>query len=183
MLSYYPDAMYVLIEANRHHELPLRKLCKRYKNAHAVMAAAGDHAGEAAFERSSDPFGGRVTARVDNNHMTVPMVTIDDLVDSRHLQPPFLIKLDTHGFEVQILSGARRTLENTAVVIIECYFFRHSDNLLVAEMMAHMDSLGFRCMDLFDQLYRPGDLALWQADLTFVKKSSAEFLHNSYQVR
>jgi hypothetical protein len=36
-------------------------------------------------------------------------------------------------------------------------------------MVAHMRGLGFRCIDICDPLYRPGDGALWQMHLFFIR--------------
>lgn len=48
-------------------------------------------------------------AAAPNPHV-VPATTIDLEVAERGLQAPFVIKLDTHGFELPILNGARGTL-------------------------------------------------------------------------
>ena len=80
------------------------------------------------------------------------------------------MKLDTHGFEMPILAGARAVLASTAALVIECYNF---DICATAQRFPtfcrSMEDLGFRCVDAWDLMYRPRDLALWQMDLLFVR--------------
>ena len=55
---------------------------------------------------------------------------------------PFLIKLDTHGMEVPILNGAKQTLQDASIVILETYIFSIGpESLLFDEMCRHMDGL------------------------------------------
>jgi FkbM family methyltransferase len=57
------------------------------------------------------------------NNITVAMKPIDGLVQRHNLCAPYLLKLDTHGFEVPILEGARTVLSQTSMLIIEAYNF------------------------------------------------------------
>jgi hypothetical protein len=99
----------------------------------------------------------------------------------KECQGPFIIKFDTHGYEVPILSGAQKTLENTAYIIMEVYNYRHTDGtLLFYEMCEHLDSLGFRCFNLADPMQRSIDNSLWQMDLFFARKDNKVFRANSY---
>jgi hypothetical protein len=49
----------------------------------------------------------------------VPALRLDDLATEWRLKPPFLLKLDVQGAEVQALRGARKVLAETNVVICE----------------------------------------------------------------
>jgi hypothetical protein len=105
----------------------------------------------------------------------------DAQVAARDLRPPFLIKLDTHGFEMPILAGAEQTLEQTNVLVIEAYNFDIASSAVrFAELCARLEARGFRCVDLFDVMYRPADNALWQMDLIFIRADRPEFLSNAY---
>ena len=60
------------------------------------------------------------------------------------LRPPFLIKLDTHGFEVPILKGAQETLQQTNLLVIETYNFQlQPTSLRFHEMCSYMEFGGF----------------------------------------
>ena len=49
-----------------------------------------------------------------------------------------------------------------------------------SELCARLEALGFRCIDLFDVMYRPADNALWQMDLIFIRSDRPEFRSHAY---
>jgi FkbM family methyltransferase len=181
LMRHYPTARYLLVEAQPVHHSALREFCARYPNAELALAAAGDRDGRIFFD-AQDPLGGQASYTPYPTHnIEVTVTTIDHEIESRKLGGPFLIKLDTHGFEVPILRGAARTLERTEVVVMECYNFRLSPEcLLFDEMCSHMETLGFRCIDMVDVARRPHDGALWQMDLVFVRKDRPELGYPHY---
>jgi FkbM family methyltransferase len=176
MMSVYSDADYLLIEANPIHQNALDDFCRRHSRAQYAMAAAAAEKSTVFFD-SSDALGGAAaSAQLDDRFVQVASTTVDSEVAERLLEPPFLLKLDTHGFEAQILEGASESLKETEVLIIECYNFEIADgSLLFDQMCRYLREKGFRCLDLFDILYRSSDLAFWQADFLFVRSDRAEF--------
>ncbi|HEY5704070.1 MAG TPA: FkbM family methyltransferase [Terrimicrobiaceae bacterium] len=170
-LAVFPDARYLLIEALYVHEPKLRELVNVRPNINYVVAAAGDREGEVHFYYADDPYGGAASHSPFQSHdLVVPLTTIDTQVSQRSLTGPYLIKLDTHGFELPILDGAAGTLRQTELLIIEAYNFemnRAERVLRFHELCAYMETRGFRCSDLADPLYRTRDYMLWQMDLFF----------------
>jgi hypothetical protein len=145
------------------------------------MAAAGDREGTIHFD-AADPFGGVASeAPLAYSGIIVPMTTIDAEVARLNLQPPYLIKLDTRGFELPILVGATQTLKQTSVLVIEVYNFDIAPSTIrFPELCVRLEALGFRCADLFDVMHRPKDNTLWQMDLLFIRSDRAEFHSNAY---
>jgi hypothetical protein len=47
------------------------------------------------------------------------LTTVEDIVGSLSLEPPFAIKIDTQGYELEVLKGAADVLEATAIVEVE----------------------------------------------------------------
>lgn len=179
--EFIPNADYLLIEANNIHESKLIEFKKQNTKVDYVLAAAGDYIGEIYFD-AKDPFGGLASHDVNiPNAITVPVTTIDIQVKERGLKPPYLIKLDTHGFEVPILKGAEETLKNTNLIIIEAYNFKLTqDSLRFWELCSYMKEKGFQPIDLCDPMHRPKDEAFWQMDIFFIPDSSREFSSNEY---
>lgn len=177
----FPRAFYHLIEANQCHAAGLARFKARHPNSDYVISAAGNMVGQLYFE-ASDPFSGCASlTNTSENLITVPSTTIDAEVKKNNLRPPFLIKLDTHGFEVPILEGALQTLKETQLIVIEVYNFKLRPGcLMFHEMCQYMEALGFRCIDIAEQLNRPGDGVFWQIDMVFAKSSRQEFASNSY---
>jgi FkbM family methyltransferase len=182
IMEYVPPCQYLLIEAQPVHEKALRQFSSEHNNVHCVLAAAGETSGRIYFD-ATDPFGGQASyTPYASNSIQVPVITIDNEIRSNQLIGPYLIKLDTHGFEVPILKGASRTLAETDVIIIECYNFKiASEGLLFFEMCDYLKKRGFRCIDLVNSLHRPYDGSLWQMDLIFVKDNRPEFSYSEYQ--
>ena len=81
------------------------------------------------------------------------MTTIDLEVARLALEPPFLVKLDTHGFELAILAGAAVTLRATDALVIEAYNFELQPGApTFSGLCRHMADLGFRVVDLVDTM-------------------------------
>jgi FkbM family methyltransferase len=180
-LPFFPEARYLCVEAQRAHEPTLQSFVAKHPSVEYVISAAGAETGEIYFE-ASDLLGGIASYKpVAKNRIIVPVTTMDLLVEKRKLPPPYLIKLDTHGFEVPILSGAAKTLAQTEALIIEVYNFTGGPPMLLFyNMCQHLAGKGFRCIDLFDPLYRPHDNAFWQIDMVFVRSSRPEFQYLGY---
>jgi FkbM family methyltransferase len=182
LMRYFPNRRYLLIEAQQAHEAALREYCSRHPNAQYVLAAAGERPGRVFFESGDDPFGGQASATPGSGRVEVPVVTVDAEVEARALPGPYLLKFDTHGFELPILKGAQVTLARTEVIVMECYNFRISPECLTfPEMCAWLAGRGFRCIDLVEPMHRPYDGAFWQMDLVFVRDDRPEFSYQRYR--
>jgi FkbM family methyltransferase len=181
-LAYFPGTRSFLIEANEQHEPGLRAFKARVPGSDYVVAAAGREVGHLYFETSDDLFGGAAKPAGDAGTKLVPATTIDHEVATRSLPGPYLIKLDTHGFEVPILEGATKTLSAACLLIIEVYNFTLMPGALrFQEMIARLDAAGFRPIDLVEPMYRPKDGAFWQCDMFFARADRPEFASNSYE--
>lgn len=178
---YYPNAQYLLIEAQSVHQPSLERLQTANKNIHVVLAAAGENQGTIYFD-ASNPFGGQAATTPFASSIEVPVTSLDHEVQRLGLAAPYLIKFDTHGFELPILRGAQETLKQTEVIIMECYNFKIApEALLFNEMCDYMSTLGFRCIDLYDPLHRLHDHSFWQMDLVFIRSDRPEFQYNKYK--
>ena len=181
VMKIFPESKYFLIEANEFHKNGLEIFKKNNKKVEYIIAAAGDREGEIYFD-NNDPFGGlAMNEKPEGNFSVVPVVTVDHYVQEKQYKGPFLLKLDTHGFEVPIINGALESLKKASIVIIEAYNFKIAkDSLLFYEMCEHMSKYGFRCSGIVDISYRPKDKFLWQMDLIFVRETREEFMDNNY---
>lgn len=181
LMQHFPDCRYLLVEANPLHEAALREYCARHPNARFVLAAAGEADGRIFFSRGG-PFDGRASYAGGPDDMQVPVVSLDAQVRALGLVGPYLLKFDTHGFEVPILKGAAQTLAAAEVIVMECYNFHIApESLTFDEMCRYLGERGFRCIDMVDPLYRPHDDSFWQMDLVFVRQTRPEFSYARYR--
>ena len=178
--KHYPHARYLLIEAQQEHQPALAALAETRCNIQYVVAAAGNRGGSVNF-RCGSLWGGAAGSESFGEHnRVVPMTTVDAEVAHRGLSAPYLLKLDTHGFEVEIIEGARETLEKTTLIVIEAYNFANNKRLRFFEMCSFLEAQGFRTIDMCDLSLRPRDHVFWQMDLVFARSSHSVFDFTGY---
>jgi FkbM family methyltransferase len=181
LLPLFPGLEYFLIEAQPGHEPALQAFVAENPGSRYIIAAAADRPGTLHFH-AGDLFGGLASHRPFAEHdVQVPAITLDGAMQDHQLNGPFLLKLDTHGFELEILSGAERLLARTEVAVIEVYNHDMAfGNRRFPEMCLEMERRGFRCIDCFDLLYRPHDGSFWQMDLAFARQDWPGFKYPHY---
>jgi FkbM family methyltransferase len=99
--------------------------------------------------------------------------TLDRIAESFTPAPRrALLKVDTQGFELQVLGGARSFLERVAYVQLEVAFRpAYLEQPGAAEIIAAMAQHGFACLEILDIL-RDGSAAghpMVEADLLFAR--------------
>jgi FkbM family methyltransferase len=179
---HFPDANFLLFEPLAERQCALSRL-KKSHGFIPVAAAAGSSPGIIDFVIDPALDGSGVAPRGTTQAVRgVPVDTIDRVISSHQLAGPYGIKLDTHGHEIAVLDGASSVLAEASLVIIEAYNFQLSpDSLRFHELCAWMETRGFRCCDLADPMRRPGDGALWQLDLAFMRSEQTVFGSNRYE--
>ena len=178
----YPDATYALFEPQPVHSNSLDTFVKSCSQiVIPVKKAVGASEGRTFFD-ASDPLGGALAMEQANYTIEVELTTIDATVSQLQLEGPYLLKLDTHGFEKSILDGASDVLDKAEILIIEAYNYRITDEaLLFWELCQYLSDRGFRPIDLVDIMHRQYDSSLWQMDLFFIRSSWDDFNYISYQ--
>jgi FkbM family methyltransferase len=142
-LGVFPDSTVLNIDANPIYEHSLKAI-KEVMGGHYFIGAMTDHADEVEMTTAAHPYwnsmrpeGDLYWERINHLHadkVKVPAVTLDSLVDKFRVEPPFLVKLDIQGTEVQALRGARNVLRETEAVICEADLedFQAINEVLVA---------------------------------------------------
>jgi FkbM family methyltransferase len=179
----YPEARAILLDANDGHRASLERYVASRQGVEHKIAAVGPACCDLWFERTPDPFGGRIhSERLKPEWEPLPGTTIDHEVATRGMRGPYLVKLDTHGFEVPILEGAQETLKNAQLLVVECYPFKIGDGaLMFHEFCAWMWERGFMALDITEPLWRARDGCLWQIDIVFSPRSRPECQVYSWQ--
>ena len=181
-LRHFQRARHLLIEPLVEREPELRALQAEFPGIEIVTSALGETSGETSFHVSADLDGSGIYDGPSTTSRTVPLTTLDAAVARHALPGPYLVKLDTHGFELPILRGATRTLESASLLLIEAYNFQLTAGCLrFHELCTWLESHGFRVCDLIEPLRRPGDALLWQMDLTFARSDHPAFRRASYR--
>jgi FkbM family methyltransferase len=165
----FPGARHFFVDAMQENEEVYRKIGAKFGTGHEIAAMS-----------SAD---GTTTMRIDpdfyNTHVdkiqddagyeelrSVRMTTLDSLVARHALQPPFAIKLDIQGAELDALRGASRTLEQTLLVTSEIRLANQRDTL--AELLSFMKEAGWVLFDLTNLSYSPAHQLLLECYATFI---------------
>lgn len=114
------------------------------------------------------------TSHVQRQAVTRKLTTLDTLLQ-RH--PSFsdanCLKLDTQGYELEVLKGASRLLTTLDAVLMEVSLLQVNAGCpLFAEVVSFMTSHDFVVFDFCSQIRRR-DGVLWQTDLLFIRRNGA----------
>jgi FkbM family methyltransferase len=173
----FPDPKYVLVEPLVEYQPFLETVIQtQIPNAEYISAAAAAESGEVTINVHPDLVGSSLYLEKEDFNVNgvpriVPRITLDHVVRHAKLEPPFLLKIDTQGAELNVLAGYEKNLKQTEFVILEVSFFKffeRGDQL--HDVIAFMKSRGFVAYDMCDFQYRPLDDALSQVDMVFVKE-------------
>lgn len=172
LYNWSESTRFLLVEPMAEFEKSLRAISKKVDAVYEI-AAAGAEDGEIEIFFNADLQGASLLPG-QNEKRVVQQKTLDSLVRIHKLEPPYLLKVDTQGWEFSVLAGAGETLKKTEIVILETPLFDFANNgLTLPETIRKMEVLGFVPHDIFDGLLRPFDNALGQVDIAFVRADSA----------
>ena len=173
----FPDPRYVLVEPLVEYKPFIEGVIQtQIRNAEYISAAAAAESGEVTINVHPDLVGSSVYLEKEDFNVNgvpriVPRITLDHVVRDAKLEPPFLLKIDTQGAELNVLAGYEKNLKQTEFVILEVSFFKFFDRGdQLHDVIAFMKSRGFVAYDICDFQYRPLDDALSQVDMVFVKE-------------
>lgn len=179
----FAGASYLAIDALEERRPGLERVSQRLPKFHfEICIAGGTDGGVADIDVSEDLDGSTVSSEASSRTRRCPVRTIDALVAERGLGGPYLLKFDTHGFELPILDGCLAVLPQTEAIVMEVYNFQLTpSSLRFHQMCAHLETLGFRPVDFADAMRRERDSAFWQFDLAFLRADHPVFRTNSFR--
>lgn len=181
-IKFFPQSSFIAIEPLIEREEALRNLENIYPNFSYELCAAGETNGDKVILNVADDLDGSTINGFGGSPRHVLAKAIDTIITERQMSGPFLLKFDTHGYEVPILKGASKTLNKTSVIIMEVYNFKiTADSLRFHEMCSHMENLGFRCYDVAGPMLRKYDNSFWQMDLFFCRNDAEIFEYSQYR--
>jgi FkbM family methyltransferase len=168
----WPKARFILFE-------PIAEYRRaRRSNWRWVSAAAGAAAGTVKLNVMGSLFGSGIYGHPGGRE--VPVRTVDSEIPDHG---SLFLKLDTHGYETEVLRGAAEALKRAVGLQIEVYGRRLTPTAPLAWELIHELGThhGFRPVAWFDQLDRPGTAELWQADVLFLREDHPLFKTNTFQ--
>jgi FkbM family methyltransferase len=96
--------------------------------------------------------------------------TLDGAIDTERLRPPFLLKIDVQGFELEVIRGAERLLGQDGDLLVESSFAELYDGQALAdELVAALLAQGYRLRGI-SSLTKGLDGSPLQADFLFARE-------------
>lgn len=173
----FPRARYLMIEPLEEYVPSLEAVVKEIPGASYEIAVAGAEERCVHFNVHDDLVGSSLYREceqgtdVNGVQREVRSITLDRLVLEQKVSPPYLLKIDVQGAELDVLAGGQTTLCGADLVILEVSLFQFfEDGPMLYDIVAYMHSRGFVAYDILGLQYRPLDHALSQIDIVFVKE-------------
>ncbi|WP_379093589.1 FkbM family methyltransferase [Pedobacter sp. UC225_65] len=169
----FPKAHILMIEGQKAKEDILSKRLNEIPNTELRIALLGAETKNVTFniyETASSVFkeDNETNAKIEQ----IELQLLDQIVADTRFEKTDLIKLDTQGYELEILKGGIKTLQSAQLVLIEVSLLGiYKGAPLVDEVIHFMKSHGFILYDICTLMRRPYDNALYQSDFLFIKQN------------
>jgi FkbM family methyltransferase len=170
----FNDCNILMIEGQTGKEKYLKALAEKYHNIDYNIVLLGSAVQPVKFniyETASSVLeeNNNTNAKVEERCLD----TLDNLVKGSIYSAPDFIKIDTQGYELEILKGAENSISNASAVLLEVSLLDIYKNCpLVNDVMSFMAKHNFVLYDICSLMRRPLDGALYQSDFLFVRKDS-----------
>lgn len=155
--TFYPDAEFMLVEANPYLENDLKKLPFPYEIT--PLTRYGET--KLFFIQKDNPIGTGASFYKENtqwysegNYSTLSLES--STLDSRkYFQDKTidLIKLDVQGSELDIMKGGQQTLKRTKFILLECSLVPYNHNApLMDVVLSYLEEQNFKVVDIIDYI-------------------------------
>jgi FkbM family methyltransferase len=174
-LKIFPNAEFILFEANSDHVDYLRKTGFKY----FISALGSDDLQSKPFYLQKEGVSPGASFYIestpyyhDRNVLirSIPMARLDTLVHENAVPLPHLIKLDIQGTEIDALAGALGCMAHCNALITEASLVRYNKGApLFADVVSWITQRGFFCVDICE-IHRWKHDCIFQMDLLFVRE-------------
>lgn len=176
----FPQAHFVLIEPQREFRPALESICQRIDAEYHLVGAGRSEQYLNIYRLTNSPTGSSFLPPNQSNQERwgaseesepLHVVPLDTF---RALTPPFFVKIDTEGYELEVLHGATAILEQTNVVLLEVAVTeRQVGEPDLVDVGAFMKGSGFRLVDIPVIAQHSTNGQLLYVDVAFAKVGGA----------
>lgn len=170
-LEVFPQAAITCIEPQSALQEKLQNLQAKHPNVGVIQTLLGGHDTEGVLFKE---MGSGSSLYLDSEGgVSIPMATIDHLVESGRCKPPELLKLDVQGYEIEVLEGYTRYFDACQVIQCEIGLLPLvPDAPLLRETVDYLHRRGFVMFDIEELIRGPSDGTVWQIDALFCRVDS-----------
>jgi len=105
------------------------------------------------------------------NQEKINITSLDKIHNEIDWIQKILLKIDVQGYELEVLEGAKNSLNSVDLIIVETTFLKlYNNQPLFEDVYNFLYSRSFRYRGNFDQIINPNTGRILQADAIFVKE-------------
>jgi len=150
------QAALLLIDPLKEYEPYMRKILANRKGSYEIVALASGtgvvnlNVHKDSLTKTTALEHTELTRRPGKvEHRKVNTKKLDDIICSNKAIPPYGLKIDTEGFELEVIKGAEKTLEKTDFIIAEVSVFkRFEESYTFLELINEMHDRGFQVFNI-----------------------------------
>jgi FkbM family methyltransferase len=173
--KYFPNAVYTLVEPQDHLRSYSQDLIAQGCKLKWINAGCGDFSGTLPLFVSYRDDGSTFVDWHDGwQRITVPIMTLNEVVAFSGAGLPEMVKIDAEGFDLKVLAGASDLLGKTDIFLVEarvCAIGGAYENS-IAEVVSFMAKAEYSLMDITDLNRSPKHGVLWLCELAFLREGS-----------
>jgi FkbM family methyltransferase len=178
-LDVFSNVCVVMIEPQEEMVSSLSTLCRNNSSCSFYNCGAGAEDGELVLTIWEDTYGSSYTVPKSfellksGKQRVTSIRTVDGILAELGAKfIPSIVKIDTQGFELEILRGGKSLFGLTDVFIIETTLLVGSHPVWPSsrEIIEYMGKMGYEIYDITSFLRKPSDGSLGQLDFAFVKE-------------
>ena len=107
-------------------------------------------------------------------YFKVPIALLDDFLPKMKIKKQALLKIDVQGFELNVLKGGVKLLEQVDYLFLEVtYHTLYKGQPLFGDIYKYLNNRGFIFAGNLDTLTSPENGAILQSDALFIRKGIA----------
>ena len=168
----YPDSNIFVFEPSPQTFKKLTSNLSNVPNVTLINTAIGKKEGFARMTQGADLMNKIVSDETEDT-VIVPITTIDALVSSYNLDKIDFLKIDTEGFELEVLLGAGHSLSKLSINVIEVEVGLNPENqhhVPFEKIKWHLENYGYRLYRIFEPVHE------WPAGSPHLRRCNAIFI-------
>lgn len=153
----------------------LHEHARRNKSIHVVEGLVGEENKGNVLFHQAETASSVLKEHIENKFPVTKMKMhrLDKLIEDGVVPIPNFIKIDTQGYEYQVLKGLGKYLEQVDMILAELNFIDiHQNVILASEVVSFLKENYFVPYDITEIHRRPLDKSVNQVDFVFIKKDS-----------
>lgn len=171
----FPDASFILVEPQDYLKAHVQDLLAHDAKFRWFGVGASDRPGTLPLTLAPDDVSSNFGMTAEQataygyKQAMVDVRTVDDIVASTGFPIPDMVKIDAEGCDLKVLRGASELIGKTEIFFVEGAVCAQGVENTVAAVIAKMDDLGYRMIDVTDLNRSPKHGVLWLCELAFMR--------------